>query len=356
MGQSCARTLGLGLCFVLGACNSILGNEPGVLVSVGGASDGGLDATADGSTTGCKSCETEHATCGPISDGCGHTLDCGVCPRGQICDAGRCANQPYCGNGLCDIAETCETCPADCGCNGHACLRGACCVPSCTGKTCGDDGCGGSCAPGCNKGFLCDGGQCVDMPSCGNGSCEPTLKEDCSSCPFDCVCSTGRRCLASTCCDPAATCTGKQCGSDGCGGTCGPCGPGASCLDGRCKGDVFCGNGACEPGETCSNCPADCGCAAGQTCTVSGSCCTPQCSGKDCGSDGCGGACPSTCGADLSCGSDFKCHTSGPLSVVGGIVIVAPSTGAMRLARPSLSSIDAWTCGGSLCVRGGLSK
>lgn len=35
------------------------------------------------------------------------------------------------------------------------------CVPSCAGRTCGDDGCGGSCAPGCAPAQLCQAHQCV---------------------------------------------------------------------------------------------------------------------------------------------------------------------------------------------------
>ena len=54
-------------------------------------------------------------------------------------------------------------------------------------------------------------------------------------------------------------CKGKNCGPDGCGGSCG------SCLD----------------GNVC----------------VSGSCCTPICKGegKNCGPDGCGGSCGPKC-------------------------------------------------------------
>jgi hypothetical protein len=65
-------------------------------------------------------------------------------------------------------------------------------------------------------------------------------------------------------------CTGKQCGSDGCGGSCGTC------------------NG---------------------TCTASGQCqgtCVPDCTGKTCGSDGCTGSC-GTCSGGLECGSSGTC-------------------------------------------------
>jgi len=38
------------------------------------------------------------------------------------------------------------------------------CVASCTGKSCGDDGCGGSCGE-CGEGEACGGGACVVVPS-----------------------------------------------------------------------------------------------------------------------------------------------------------------------------------------------
>jgi hypothetical protein len=66
-------------------------------------------------------------------------------------------------------------------------------------------------------------------------------------------------------------CSGKQCGSDGCGGSCGTCGSGASCdASGQCVS------------------------------------CTPQCSGKQCGPDGCGGSC-GDCTSDNTCDASGQC-------------------------------------------------
>ncbi len=92
------------------------------------------------------------------------------------------------------------------------------CTPDCTGKECGDDGCGGSCGT-CEDGFVCQDGQCV--------GCTPD-------------------------------CTGKECGDDGCGGSCGTCDDPAKPI---CNAQ-----GICEA-------------------------CTPNCDGKECGDDGCGGSC-----------------------------------------------------------------
>lgn len=95
-------------------------------------------------------------------------------------------------------------------------------------------------------------------------------------------------------------CDGKQCGDDGCGGSCGACGDGRVCdASQRC---------ACEPqcdGRACGDdgCGGSCGaCAEGTVCGVGGACeCIPSCSGKQCGDDGCGGECPDTCIGAQTC-------------------------------------------------------
>ncbi len=117
------------------------------------------------------------------------------------------------------------------------------CVPDCDGKECGDDGCGGQCGscPGC-------GDQCDE------GSCE------------------------------FAACNGKDCGDDGCGGLCGVCSDQFQ----------FCSEGSCEcTFATCDSlcCPVD------EVCS-DGKCCLPDCEGKVCGDDGCGGEC-GECGAQV---------------------------------------------------------
>ena len=105
-------------------------------------------------------------------------------------------------------------------------------------------------------------------------------------------------------CTPA--CVGLNCGSDGCGGTCGTCAGttvcnGGTCCTPSCAG-LECGDDGC--GGTCGTCPANKPqCDATQHCG-----CTPDCTGKVCGSDGCGGTC-GACGAGKSC---FQgCCTSG---------------------------------------------
>jgi hypothetical protein len=89
------------------------------------------------------------------------------------------------------------------------------CQPTCQGRDCGDDGCGGSC------------GQCTGSSSCQESKC---------LCPqFLCLgecCTEGADCTAGGCCTPR--CEGKTCGSDGCGGSCGACDTGVPCGAGRC--------------------------------------------------------------------------------------------------------------------------
>jgi hypothetical protein len=47
------------------------------------------------------------------------------------------------------------------------------CVPSCDGRACGDDGCGGTCPPGCDPGYACgDDGRCICTGTpCGMACC-----------------------------------------------------------------------------------------------------------------------------------------------------------------------------------------
>ena len=94
---------------------------------------------------------------------------------------------------------------------------------------------------------------------CGNGICE--IDEDCGDCPADCTCGTGENCFNDACCTPS--CTGIECGHDGCGGYCGACtGEFELCQDYACVlalGDCAdllrcqeaCGDSTCQ--EACLN-------------------------------------------------------------------------------------------------------
>jgi hypothetical protein len=157
--------------------------------------------------------------------------------------------------------------------------------------------CGG-CFAACDGGAYCEGGECIGekMPTCFeprvmcDGSCV-----DLSSNPAHCgecfyACPSGTYCSSYECvstCTPS--CSGRECGSDGCGGSCGTCGSGETCtFDGYC-------DPACAPGQTlCSGVcrstltdPSNCGgcaisCSIGYSC-VSGACTPPTTgSGESC--------------------------------------------------------------------------
>lgn len=121
------------------------------------------------------------------------------------------------------------------------------CVPQCGGAACGSDGCGGFCGA-CTGGDQCVGGQCIPP---------------------------GIPCCASTdCCSPQA--------QGGCSDA-----PTQACV---CAFDPFCCN--VEWDQTCADAVVD---ACATACS-----CVPECDGKACGPDGCGGEC-GACGDGETC-------------------------------------------------------
>ncbi|MCB9536786.1 MAG: hypothetical protein H6704_11090 [Myxococcales bacterium] len=95
-----------------------------------------------------------------------------------------------CGDGVCQLAETCHDCPGDC--------------PVC----------------------------------CGDGQCLLRDAESCVRCEVDCACGSGQYCdlpldRCVVVCIPQ--CSGRVCGPDLCGGRCGECVPGQACEGGRCR-------------------------------------------------------------------------------------------------------------------------
>ncbi len=180
------------------------------------------------------------------------------------------------------------------------------CTPECNGKSCGNNGCGGSCGD-CGPGTNCQNDHCVPVVNteiiCGDGSCQSG--ENCGTCS-DCSCLAGQTCSNGQCLNVCIfQCTGKACGDDGCGGSCGTCQAGQSCDNGQCVSPTNTCTPSCQiqPGT-----PAPCGfpdgcgglcpgpCVNPKTCNqgqcVTDPTCTPQCEGKICGDDnGCGGPC-----------------------------------------------------------------
>lgn len=231
-----------------------------------------------GECAGQESCSTD-GECQAPGPACGDD----VCNGDETCatcavDCGNC-----CGNGTCEAAETCVNCAADCGCGADVCdaQTEQCvgCTPQCDGRECGDDGCGGTCG-------ACDGAACTDglcdgvcVPSCDGRSCgDDGCEGECGACDADQVCDAAGACVA-----PPEACGDGQCGA---GEDCSTCAQ--DCGD-------CCGDGRCADVENCASCAADCACADGEDCAPDRrECvpvCVPQCDGRNCGGDGCGGEC-----------------------------------------------------------------
>jgi hypothetical protein len=118
---------------------------------------------------------------------------------------------------MCDMTESCASCPADCG-------R---CDP------CGD----GFCRPEDGEDCLTCAPDCDACPRCGDGGCDVMASETCFTCPADCGICEG--------CGDARCSRTEDCAS--CATDCGVC---SVCGNGMCEADEF---------ETCANCPEDCG-------------------------------------------------------------------------------------------------
>ena len=214
-------------------------------------------------------------------------------------------------------------------------------------------------------------GACAQTTTDGGGgtageadtvSAEPdtvSIEPDAVSADADAVSTGADTGAADTACVP--DCGGRECGTDGCGGSCGACDDGLSCtedvchggscvyvaqgpqcaVDGACVsadapdpadpcrscqpllsraswsplpegapcgGEAVCHQGACcDPTAACAGhacgddgCGGTCGTCTAPAVCVGGQCCAPDCEGKACGEDGCGGTC-GECGAPDVC-------------------------------------------------------
>ncbi|MHC5112380.1 MAG: S8 family peptidase [Planctomycetota bacterium] len=166
-------------------------------------------------------------------------------------------------DGICDGAEDCSNCPADCPeTSGAWCGNGICeagngedcvnCPEDCNGKTNGPPG-NRFCCGGGDHGVPCSDSRCSDSgvscseepaspQCCGDGVCGGG--EDGCSCATDCGVASS---LETDCAD----------GSDN------DCDALADCDDPDCDGAAECvsvcdGDGVCETGEDCHNCGSDC--------------------------------------------------------------------------------------------------
>jgi len=161
-GPECGEN---GVCLVDGTCMCILDCTGKVC---GDDGCGGSCGTCPGPQ---DSCIDYHCVCQPTctgsacgDDGCVGT--CGTCPGGDVCDNHQCCT-PQCDGKDCGpdgCNSTCGVCPEQ-----HVCISGGICqcIPDCTGKDCGDNGCG---QPSC--------GECGIDEMCEENTCELMLWND----------------------------------------------------------------------------------------------------------------------------------------------------------------------------------
>lgn len=163
-------------------------------------------------------------------------------------------------------------------------------------------------------------------PACGGKQCGPNgCGGSCGDCAPGQTCDAGGQCGGAC----APDCAGKQCGPDGCGASCGTCGAGQTCNAGLCEG------GACAPacgGKQCGSdgCGGTCGtCGGDQVCNAFGACeaapCQPVCAGKECGPDGCDGTC-GTCGAGTYCAAGACVPEGGTVKTLT-VTGISPTSG-----------------------------
>lgn len=227
-----------------------------------------------------------------------------------------------CREGNCTLA--CET-SADCAC-GSRCKRGAC-VLGCKDD---EDCCGtSSCKSGkCTvPGPAADGSRCNEHTDCKSkicitstyprGLCTPDVVTQCKvdSCPSGTACDgvfVGWLDARIGVCAPV-------CENDG------DCRDGMVCSPTEASGPGFrvckprCGqNDVCGPGGQCSSASSVCECGSDAWCKTYGTLarcegsqcvCTPDCRGRECGDDGCGGEC-GECPNGFACTDDGSCTGS----------------------------------------------
>lgn len=239
------------------------------------AVDSAVDASAVVCAPACKSSEicSPVGTCLPAPPPAGWTCSAGQYFDGAVCNCECGAADPDCAaSALPVVGCTSGKCQADGSC--------AVCVPLCTGKACGPDGCGGEC------------GVCAD--------------------PAKPLC-IGDQCVSANC---VPACAGLNCGNDGCGGACGTC-----------KAGQYCSFGLCASPSAAASCKGYCGmptpsgCSCAGSCKNSGNCCVdvdavcgcmPDCDGKTCGPDGCGGVCGFCGEGDICAGNNCQDNPCSP--------------------------------------------
>jgi formylglycine-generating enzyme required for sulfatase activity len=302
--------------------------------SFGTETDGTDGSETTGNTDiGCpaeKDCRGLECGADPV---CG--LSCGTCKSGYICQFGSC------------VVSDNAVCPADKDCTGRVCGLDPVCGTSCGTCDSGSYCFAGQCkqgSPKCPQETNCDGRECGTDPNCGAscGSCGAIPPDRCvnsstlwqfkgggfcntsaqcqynnyteKNCPYGCLDGACQPCKPS--------CSGKVCGDDGCGGTCGSCNsPPANVCQSATTLRKYSGASSCSGSGQCNYTFTDVTCTTG---CANGKCqgCEPDCSGRSCGPDP---VCGTSCGG---CTGTDKCNAAGQCESDDGMVLV-PS-GAFR--------------------------
>ena len=240
------------------------------------ALDNDCDSRLDeGVRNACGRCgEIPTETCDGSDEDCDGTVDeTAICPEGQACLAGRCADgcdNNECGGSLVCVGGFCrarcevEPCPAQESCD----LELGACIDRCADVSCGsDEACrDGRCVAddcygrGCAALELCTDGVCLPDPCaavtceagqfCRGGSCVGSCAD--RSCAGSEVCLDGE-CVADACaevsCADGKRCADGECGVDPCVGV--TCGQGRVCEQGDCIDDP-CNGVRCPLGQVCA--------------------------------------------------------------------------------------------------------
>ena len=272
----------------------------------------------DADDTECKvaQCQAGTGNCimVPVNNN-GNCDDGSVCTTVDACSAGTCVgiedldcnDNEECTDEYCHPTQGCQTSHVaegtPCGQAGYACQGGEClpCTPACVNKDCGPDGCGGSCGSCeddemCTQAGLCvpECQDCAPWQECTDGMCEDPpsmgscpgggimLSDDCEDTPYDGCCSgdEGRELYY---CGFWSECPGNY----------------IYCLcHVECSSWAVCSYDSWDDKFACSLPPADQDPQGNLYCDWWP--CEPDCAGKDCGSDGCGGSC-GTCPDNFEC-------------------------------------------------------
>ena len=217
------------------------------------------------------------------------------------------------------------------------------CMPDCSGKECGDDGCGGSCGncSGCKS--VCSGGQCEAQPQADSGCFDNDIcwKDSCGAWGekvTECG-QAGCKPGSKVCSGCEELCKSIECGENS-GCNCGACPSGKSCQQNKCV--VECGDGQCGAGEDYCNCPGDC---AASTCAgcCQGTVCKAGTSNSECGKNG---------AACASCSGGKTCQSQACAYKCGDGVCAAGQEDYCNCPGDCAASTCAGCCQGTVCKAG----